>query len=656
MPDSPNIKILVVDDLPEKLLVYRSILEHPSVELVLARSGADALRHLLHHDFAVILLDVNMPGMDGYETASIIRTRPRCALTPIIFITAHADELHALKGYSLGAVDYILSPVMPDVLRTKVRVFCDLYRLNQQVREQAAAQLAVARREQAHLAALLEKATDFVGRVDVQGRLVHVNRAGRRMLGYAEEDDGVEVAPAALAPVMNEPAQRAGLAVARSEGVWFGETILRARDGLDIPVAQVILAHKDVHGAVESFSVIARDIAQRKRTEAELAEHRARLEDLVRERTEELQTSHERLRLADRLASIGTLAAGLGHDMGNLLLPIRARLSSLEQMDLPPAAHDDIHAIKTAGEYLKRLSQGLRLFALDPIEAGSNENTTLSAWWTEVEPFLRNTLPKGVVIEAQLADGLPPLAIAPHSFTQAIYNLVQNAGDAMRERGSGHVRISATPAGGLSGAVAISVADDGPGMSEEVRQRCMEPFFTTRTRRISTGLGLALVRGVIGNVNGSIEIDSRLGEGTTFRLLVPAAAAAGAHGQTLAAVRCAAAYVALSDSRMRAYVGSLLRSLDIAVHSEPWSAATTAQLLVVDSINGCWSELEQFLQADARRHALVFGEATGTGHEQVTWLGERPTPLRIREALHRAISAENSSPTAITFQPDEVHA
>src|SRR5271166_4229453 len=104
-------KILVVDDLPDKLLVLNSVLEDLGQEVVTARSGEEALRRVLENDFAVILLDVNMPGMDGFETAGLIRRRKKSAHTPIIFITAFSDEVHTTKGYSLGAVDYILSPI-----------------------------------------------------------------------------------------------------------------------------------------------------------------------------------------------------------------------------------------------------------------------------------------------------------------------------------------------------------------------------------------------------------------------------------------------------------------------------------------------------------------------------------------------------------------
>ncbi|GAA4358817.1 hypothetical protein GCM10023165_54200 [Variovorax defluvii] len=129
--------ILVVDDLPEKLLVFKTVLEELGQELVLVRSGTDALREILQRDFAVILLDVNMPGIDGFETATLIRQHRRCAHTPIIFITSYADEIQAARGYSLGAVDYILSPVVPEILRSKVSVFVSLFLMQRQVRRQA---------------------------------------------------------------------------------------------------------------------------------------------------------------------------------------------------------------------------------------------------------------------------------------------------------------------------------------------------------------------------------------------------------------------------------------------------------------------------------------------------------------------------------------
>ena len=124
-----KVNILIVDDRADKLLAHEVLLEELGQNLVKARSGKEALRCLLQQDFAVILLDVNMPGMDGFETASLIRQRPRSETTPIIFISAVNDtENHVSRGYSLGAVDYILTPVVPEILRAKINVFVDLYK------------------------------------------------------------------------------------------------------------------------------------------------------------------------------------------------------------------------------------------------------------------------------------------------------------------------------------------------------------------------------------------------------------------------------------------------------------------------------------------------------------------------------------------------
>src|SRR5689334_8230157 len=137
MMSDGKVNILLVDDKPEKLLALEAVLEDLGQHIVRAYSGRDALRCLLNEDFAVILLDVNMPGMDGFETASLIRERPSTRDVPIIFVTAYGDDIHIARGYSLGAVDYIQAPVVPEVLRSKVGVFVDLFKKSQQIRRQA---------------------------------------------------------------------------------------------------------------------------------------------------------------------------------------------------------------------------------------------------------------------------------------------------------------------------------------------------------------------------------------------------------------------------------------------------------------------------------------------------------------------------------------
>jgi signal transduction histidine kinase len=215
--DEP-ISILVVDDLEEKLLVYRSILDELGQHVVTARSGEEALKHVLKTEFAVILLDVQMPGIDGFETASLIRKRRRSMHTPIIFLTAFIDDLRTATGYAHGAVDYISTPVVPEILRAKVRVFVDLYQMTQQVRRQAEAKVALAlersRREAVEVA---------------NHRLVLLARAGA-ILGQSLDymvtaTDVTRLAVPALADHAVVAVRRPG------ESTWTAVSARRDRDG-----------------------------------------------------------------------------------------------------------------------------------------------------------------------------------------------------------------------------------------------------------------------------------------------------------------------------------------------------------------------------------------------------------------------------------------
>ncbi|RIL01346.1 MAG: two-component hybrid sensor and regulator [Proteobacteria bacterium] len=154
MSDVQPAAILVVDDRREQRISLAALLGELGEEVVTASSGRDALRCLLQRDFALILLDVNMPDMDGFETASLIRQRKRTEHTPIIFVTAYGDDTYASRGYSLGAVDYILAPVDPQILKTKVQVFLDLYRKT----EEASRHAELLKRQAAQLRRLTDAA------------------------------------------------------------------------------------------------------------------------------------------------------------------------------------------------------------------------------------------------------------------------------------------------------------------------------------------------------------------------------------------------------------------------------------------------------------------------------------------------------------------
>src|SRR3954464_9047076 len=188
-----QVDILIVDDRAENLLALEAILEPLHQRLVRASSGEEALRRLLERDFALILLDVQMPGMNGFETARLIKSRERTKYIPIIFLTAISkEEAYVFEGYSVGAVDYLFKPFQPEILRSKVAVFVDLYRKQEQIKHQDELLRESERREmelrhraelretQARLAEIVDGAMDAIVMFDERQRITLFNEAAER--------------------------------------------------------------------------------------------------------------------------------------------------------------------------------------------------------------------------------------------------------------------------------------------------------------------------------------------------------------------------------------------------------------------------------------------------------------------------------------------
>jgi DNA-binding response OmpR family regulator len=190
------VAILLVDDRPENLVALEAILEPLGQQLDRATSGEEALKCILRRDYAVIVLDVQMPGLNGFETARLIKSRERSKHIPIIFLTAISkEERYVYQGYSVGAVDYMFKPFQPDVLRSKVAVFVELYQKNQQLQRQAELLRDAERRElelrhttelaasEARLAEVVDSAMDAIITVDGSARITLFNGAAERMFG-----------------------------------------------------------------------------------------------------------------------------------------------------------------------------------------------------------------------------------------------------------------------------------------------------------------------------------------------------------------------------------------------------------------------------------------------------------------------------------------
>jgi response regulator RpfG family c-di-GMP phosphodiesterase len=188
--------ILLVDDTPAKLLTYEAVLGELEANLIKATSAQEALQILLKTDVALVFTDVNMPAVDGFELARLLCGHPRFQTTPILFISASMpSEPDLLKGYASGAVDYVTAPIVPELLRAKVRVFLELYRkqreletLKAELEERVAARTAELAQGEERYRQLVDHANDIVATLDLEFRFTSVNPAVERILGYAPEE------------------------------------------------------------------------------------------------------------------------------------------------------------------------------------------------------------------------------------------------------------------------------------------------------------------------------------------------------------------------------------------------------------------------------------------------------------------------------------
>jgi PAS domain S-box-containing protein len=362
------------------------------------------------------------------------------------------------------------------------------------------------------------------------------------------------------------------------------------KDGSVFPIELTVSRADVVNRSTPLFVGIIRDLSDRARSPDSVRplapgrdDDHGHLLNFVTEQTAALEAAHLRLRMADRMASIGTLAAGLGHDMNNVLLPVRARLNVLlaayhpEPGEAPalsppsPAAQrEHVEAIAKSIAYLQELADGLHYLAQDPDDRQHDERATnLRAWWAQTGTIIAKAVPSHVRLTVSFPRSLPPVAVAPHRLTQAVLNLVVNAGEAIpaladdptRKRRQGCVRVWARASDEVD-TVHIGVTDNGAGMTPEVKRRAFELFFTTKVRERGTGLGLPLVYKVAARVGGGVEIDSEVGKGTTVTMSLPMARPARACDDQHVPVR---ATVTMADGRIASLVRHVLEAAGCVV-------------------------------------------------------------------------------------------
>jgi PAS domain S-box-containing protein len=509
-------KILLVDDTPENLVSLEAALAGLGEELVLANSGKEALRHLLNDDFAAILLDVRMPEMDGFETAEMIRSRPRSRQIPILFLTGYRDEEHLFRGYDLGAVDFLFKPIVPEVLRSKVAAFVELSRSNAKLKEQAdilRQQAEVLQKAEQKFRSLLEAAPDAMVMCRADGEIIMVNSQTEVLFGW-RRDKLISKNIRALVPDWSVRF-RAGWDEESSSSkvlpVERGVELNAFREsGATFPVEISFSPLQTEEGVVITSAI--RDISERRKAEEEIRELNVRLEERVMERTEELMRSNEELQQFAYVAS---------HDLQEPLRTVSIYAQLLAKRYKGQLQGDADQFIGYIVENAYRMEKLIHdLLDFSRVDVRGADFFTRTSCESALDDAIQNV--RSLVEESGAAitrEQLPQVMGDPIQLTRLFQNLLVNS-IKYRSDPAPQIHIAAVDNGREW---VFSVKDNGIGIEPQYGEkifgifRCLQP----RDKSSGSGMGLAICRKIVTRHEGRIWVESALGKGATFYFTLP---------------------------------------------------------------------------------------------------------------------------------------
>ncbi|MEO6709586.1 MAG: response regulator [Planctomycetota bacterium] len=559
MTNGEKVNILIVDDQPSRLLSYEVILGELNQNIVRAGSGAEALQELMRREYAVILLDVNMPGMDGFETAQMIHQHPRYENTPLVFVTAfNVTDMDRLKGYELGAVDYVYIPVIPAILRSKVSVLVELFLQKQELRRlnqhlgQANAELAetnsslqaekgrelermnrdlefanaelertnrilteeiavrrraeeAQQRSDQHLHAILQNTSALINLIDLDGRFVHLNRSWEMLLTCSSQEARgksiFELLPEPVAKAFAEHNLRVMVGRRPQEFEWT----MQLPDGRTAVFNSIKAPLLDAAGEPYGIVGVSTDITERKSLENALRDADRRKDEFI---------------------------AMLAHELRNPLAPI---VNGLEMMRLKQLNDPQLvwcrDVITRQVAHLTRLVEDL--LDVSRITQGKIKLQTAEVELTKViERAIETVRPLMDAHNHVLSVHMPadPVVVQGDAMrlAQILSNLLSNAAKYTHDRGKIQLHVSCTDSN-----VHIRVKDSGVGIPAEMMPKMFELFVqferTLDRSQGGLGIGLALVKRLVELHGGDVSVHSEgSGRGSEFIVqlpLIPARAA-----------------------------------------------------------------------------------------------------------------------------------
>ena len=517
--DAPPARILLVDDHPPNLVALGAILDPLGQELVHAHSGEEALRHLLHSDVALILMDVQMPGIDGIQTAKLIKQRQRNRDVPIIFLTAiHKDPAYIFRGYKEGAVDYLLKPFDPEILRAKVSVFVDLWRKNELLRRQQAMLrarevLEVEKRGELRFRALTDSMPQCVWAARRDGEIYYCNRIWRE---YAGEEAGISFFEAAPEEERQNLQQSWRAAIGSGQPLEW-EQRLRRKDGEWRWHLCRMVPERDERGRICGWICTATDIDQQKRIE---------------EANKGLLSSEKEARRQAEIANRtkDEFLATVSHELRTPLNAILGWTRMLRTGAVEPKALARV--LETIERNARAQSQLVEdILDVSRIIAGklrvNVQKTDLHAVARESMDAVRPAADaKGVRLVPELTPGSAEFCGDPDRLQQVIWNLLSNAIKFTPREGKVVLRIER-----VRSDVRISVSDTGvgipPGFLPHVFDRFWQADSSITRAQGGLGLGLAIVRHLVEVHGGTVNAHSEgEGKGATFAVQMPVRAVA----------------------------------------------------------------------------------------------------------------------------------
>ena len=503
-------KILIVDDREENLVALEKILDVFSLEIIRAYSGEEALKQMIEHEFALILMGVQMPDMDGFETVRIMRQDKKLENTPVIFISAiYREEIHYVKGIESGAVDFIFKPIIPQVLNGKVRLFINLYEDRKR--------LNILNDDLKHskdiIELVIEKTPIPMVLTDNNQDIVLFNKKFTEQFGYTLAD----VSTAEKWWKLAYPDVEYRLKVQKS---WMTAIDEAEKSNTDIATQVWDLCIKDRTFRTVEFNmtpldgmsvITMKDITEQLKL---AAEHR------------HLQEQYHQ---AQKVESIGRLVGGIAHDLNNLLAPIigYSDLLSIKYKD-DERTSSQFDQIVQSSLKARELIRQLLVFSRRQNISYKIEN--LNNIIEEYSQQLRSEIRENIFIDIQLGDFNKNIKTDPGQIEQLLMNLIVNSQEAIDSNGYITVETSFENFSSRNKPqldeikygeyIILTITDNGRGISEDILNNIVDPFFSTQESS-GKGLGLAIVHGIVKQNKGYINISSKISKGTIVEIFFP---------------------------------------------------------------------------------------------------------------------------------------